>query len=534
VWYVHITGAGTATITAHQDGNAGYDPAQDVAQVLTVAKATPTIAVTPYTSATTTYDGSAQTATGTATGVGGVELSAILNLSGTAHTNAGTYNGDTWTFAGDTNYNGASGTVNDSIAKADATVVVTPYNVTYDGQAHTVTVTSITGVPGETGATVGAVDVSNTTHTGAGTYADSWGFTGTANYNDIASTNITDTITALADLVLINTGPATVSEGDLLTYTLGVTNQGPSDAQGVMVTDTLPSGLTFVSAATSQGQFSVSGGTVTFSLGTVSSGGTATATVVVRAGEESTGTATASVATSTANSNPNHTATVTTTVKEPAIAVSVNALSATQFAALNGVAVATFTHANGQEPASAFTATIFWGDGTSSAGTVLQSGTTYLVQGSHTYGSDGSHTLSVVVQEDGVSGSASATATVGSPGLPSGVANTNLMQFFNLTGGTSSVADVVNETLAHDYQQPPTASQINGLSLALFLVELGTAMNFIDGGTSPLLAVGLGSAFAQMEFTSLASFLSNANTALDTAVTDMDLVFLLEALSLRS
>ena len=58
---------------------------------------------------------------------------------------------------------------------------------------HTATVTSITGVNGETGATVGTVTL-NTTHTNAGTYAsDSWSFSG-ANYNNIASTTITDII----------------------------------------------------------------------------------------------------------------------------------------------------------------------------------------------------------------------------------------------------------------------------------------------------------------------------------------------------
>ena len=46
---------------------------------------------------------------------------------------------------------------------------------------------------GETGATVGTVDVSNTTHTDAGTYAsDTWSFTGTANYNNQGPTTITD------------------------------------------------------------------------------------------------------------------------------------------------------------------------------------------------------------------------------------------------------------------------------------------------------------------------------------------------------
>ena len=43
------------------------------------------------------------------------------------------------------------------INKANAVVVVTPYTVTYDGTAHTATVTSITGVNGETGTAVGSV-----------------------------------------------------------------------------------------------------------------------------------------------------------------------------------------------------------------------------------------------------------------------------------------------------------------------------------------------------------------------------------------
>src|SRR5262249_41440842 len=69
-----------------------------------------------------------------------------------------------------------------------------PYSVTYDGTPHTATVTSIAGVNGETGAAVGTVTL-DTTHTNAGTYAsDSWSFSGTANYNAIASTTIANTI----------------------------------------------------------------------------------------------------------------------------------------------------------------------------------------------------------------------------------------------------------------------------------------------------------------------------------------------------
>src|SRR5207248_11215539 len=119
-----------------------------------------------------------------------------VDVSHTVHINAGTYSSDYWFFTGGINYNTLGNTtITDSIGKATAAILVTPYTVTYDGHPHTAGVTSITGVNGETGVTVGAVDLSNTTHTNAGTYSsDYWFFTGTANYNNIAATTITDTV----------------------------------------------------------------------------------------------------------------------------------------------------------------------------------------------------------------------------------------------------------------------------------------------------------------------------------------------------
>jgi hypothetical protein len=107
------------------------------------------------------------------------------------------------------NYNSTSKDVTINVNKATAVVVVTPYTVTYDGNSHTATVTSITGVNGESGATVGTVTL-NTTHTAAGTYAsDSWSFTGAANYNNIAATTITDTINKATATVVVT--PYTVT-----------------------------------------------------------------------------------------------------------------------------------------------------------------------------------------------------------------------------------------------------------------------------------------------------------------------------------
>src|SRR5206468_939679 len=126
---VHLTGAGSCAITASQAGDSQYAAAADVTQSFTIAKANANINVTPY---SVTYDGNAHTATGTAAGVGGANLSAGLNLTGTTHTDAGTYNGDAWTFTGSPNYNDVNGTVNDSIAKATPVVTAIGGTFTYD------------------------------------------------------------------------------------------------------------------------------------------------------------------------------------------------------------------------------------------------------------------------------------------------------------------------------------------------------------------------------------------------------------------
>ena len=105
-------------------------------------------------------------------------------MSGTTHTNAGTYTTTPGPSPATANYNNTNGTIADVIGKADATVMVTPYSVTYDGNPHTATC-SITGVDGETGATVGTRRRSDTKNINAGTStADACTFTGDANYND--------------------------------------------------------------------------------------------------------------------------------------------------------------------------------------------------------------------------------------------------------------------------------------------------------------------------------------------------------------
>jgi uncharacterized repeat protein (TIGR01451 family) len=67
---------------------------------------------------------------------------------------------------------------------------------------------------------------------------------------------------------------ASPNEGDSITYTVTVTNNGPDGATGVEITDLLPTGVTYVSDGPSQGGYTP--GTGVWSVGALSNGASAT------------------------------------------------------------------------------------------------------------------------------------------------------------------------------------------------------------------------------------------------------------------
>ena len=92
------------------------------------------------------------------------------------------------------------------------------------------------------------------------------------------STTHSTTSRQAADLALTKSAPATVIPGSALAWTLNVTNNGPATSNGAQVTDTLPAGVTFVSASPG---CAFATGTVTCTLGTLVNGAGTSLTINV-------------------------------------------------------------------------------------------------------------------------------------------------------------------------------------------------------------------------------------------------------------
>ncbi len=106
--------------------------------------------------------------------------------------------------------------------------------------------------------------------------------------------------------------PIPAPAGGNLTFTLTVANAGPDPATGVRLVVTPPPGSTFVSAT---GGVAPAGGTVTFNLGTLASGATATVNVIVQSGAPGTLVSTATVASDASDpATADNTATTSVTV----------------------------------------------------------------------------------------------------------------------------------------------------------------------------------------------------------------------------
>src|SRR5437588_839342 len=79
----------------------------------------------------------------------------------------------------------------------------------------------------------------------------------------------------------------------------------------------------------------------------------------------------------------------TATVTDAALSVSGAGINATEGAAFNGT-VASLTDPNPNDSGGDYTATVAWGDGSSSGGSLSGSNGSFTISGGHTYAEEGS------------------------------------------------------------------------------------------------------------------------------------------------
>jgi uncharacterized repeat protein (TIGR01451 family) len=123
-----------------------------------------------------------------------------------------------------------------------------------------------------------------------------------------------------ADMAIVKTATPSpnVADGDILTYSLAVTNNGPATATNVIVTDTLPSAVTYESASSTAGTCSEADSVVTCLLGSMANAATATVTIVTFAGAPGVVVNTATVSADQTDPNTNNnTSSETETITAP-------------------------------------------------------------------------------------------------------------------------------------------------------------------------------------------------------------------------
>jgi uncharacterized repeat protein (TIGR01451 family) len=123
-------------------------------------------------------------------------------------------------------------------------------------------------------------------------------------------------VTTASDLSLtMSASTALMKPGEQLTYRLAVTNDGPSIVTGVKLTDTLPGGVNFIAATSTNGPCTLTNGVVTCNVGVLTNNTGFTVSIVVVPPLEAVLNNTATISSIESDPNPgDNTASVITTV----------------------------------------------------------------------------------------------------------------------------------------------------------------------------------------------------------------------------
>jgi hypothetical protein len=242
----------------------GHGDTATAQTTLTVTKATASISITPYSG---TYDGQFHGLSGSATGVLGEDLSALLNL-GITERNAGHYN-VAWSFAGNNNYYSASGTSTIDIAQRTLHVSATADSKVYDGTTIATAHLSDDRFAGDVFAAsyVSATFSDKNVGTGKTVTVNGISISGpdAGNYNLVSTTATTTAdITPAATSTTLTGSAATPLFGDTVTFSVTVTG-APGDFTG---------GVDFFDSTTQTdlGGVALNNGTAALSISTLALG----------------------------------------------------------------------------------------------------------------------------------------------------------------------------------------------------------------------------------------------------------------------
>jgi hypothetical protein len=143
--------------------------------------------------------------------------------------------------------------------------------------------------------------------------------------------------------------------------------------------------------------------------------------------------------------------------------------------------VATFTDTDASKPASDYTATVDWGDGTTTPGTITGGSGSFTVSDSHTYADEGSLALAVAVTAPDPVGSVTATAG----------ASATVSEIDNLTAG-SPVTFSANQGASFS---GPVASFTDSAYPTNVASDFTATIDWGDGTTTPATISAAGSTF---------------------------------------
>jgi uncharacterized repeat protein (TIGR01451 family) len=271
---------------------------------------------------------------------GGIATSSSINtLTATSHTISAVYS-PTGNFAS------SNGSDPFTIGLATPTVSVVDAGGYYNGSAYPAS-GSVHGLNGANLGTptfryylasdTGFADPLSAAPSAANSYVVVASYAASGNYA-AASAHVSFTITPRCDLSIssITASPTTMA-GGTVEYTISVTNSGPSPAQNVSITDSLPSGITFASQSQLAGQalaLSNAGSQINDTVASLPAGATVTFAILAGVSDGLTSNAisnTVSASTTTAEiSLANNHGTASTTIAQSGVSLEPDPLDATK------------------------------------------------------------------------------------------------------------------------------------------------------------------------------------------------------------